>query len=351
MDPAPLNVYTDGAAKTSEQAKSVASSSLGSSSRASSPTKHLMAYKLSDMPINLCTPEPANIPPEVTSLVREWKRIGNRIHVVPPDSQTILKNMQEEVEDFNLMKEEDVSRYDWSSATFARTQEIYTDALQCEIKYRAEPAWNSAVHFPLLRLALSGYWQTKGIWFEETTTARISDRHLLPSLDGLNTQSKMVDYVITIGSADGFEKRVITKLKKEAGRPGPDPTINQTSVPYLRFNPIAVSIETKRAAIDEEKARIQLSGWIAAQFSKLEELGVSHRGTLPVMPLLMVQGHAWKMLLAISNPDQIEIVSSFFLGETSSMIGLFCVIAGIRRLAKWIDESYRPWFEENILVD
>ena len=56
----------------------------------------------------------------------------------------------------------------------------------------------------------------------------------------------------------------------------------------------------------------------------------------------MVAGHSWKMLLAIRHrpddqtpdvEDSIKTLGSLHLGDISSVIGSYQVLAGVRRLA------------------
>lgn len=69
------------------------------------------------------------------------------------------------------------------------------------------------------------------------------------------------------------------------------------------------------------------------------------------MPLLTVQGHSWKMMLAVAYPGRIEMLGGLPLGNMTTVTGIYQVLAGLRRLARWVDEIYRPWFERNILGD
>src|SRR5580700_3061459 len=109
-------------------------------------------------------------------------------------------------------------------------------------------------------------------------------------------QSKMVDYALIISapSDTSFQQRIIHTLKTTRSS-----SINHTAADYIRFTPIAISIETKRAAIDEDSANIQLGLWVCAHFARLRQL-TSGAVSLPVLPLLIVQGHQWKMMIAES---------------------------------------------------
>ena len=55
-------------------------------------------------------------------------------------------------------------------------------------------------------------------------------------------------------------------------------------------------------------------------------------------------------MLASEEPGpRLNIHSYLPLGDTLTLAGIYPVVAAIRRLAKWVDEWYRPWFEREVL--
>jgi hypothetical protein len=46
---------------------------------------------------------------------------------------------------------------------------------------------------------------------------------------------------------------------------------------------------------------------------------------------------------------RIEILGSVLLGDTRTITGVYQNLAAIRRLARWIDEQYWPWFKREVL--
>lgn len=125
--------------------------------------------------------------------------------------------------------------------------EIHEAALDSRNRALAEPGWNSKVHSSLLNLVLRGECRSKGIWYRDMTTARIRDKSLLD----LNQQSKMVDYALVIEPDFETEGR-LQDMMVAIGMT----SLNHIDSEYLRFVPISVSIETKRAAIDEDKVEV-----------------------------------------------------------------------------------------------
>ncbi len=293
------------------------------------------------------------VPEEVIGLVRDLRQISKGIRVIPRAIQHKMKDIGEDVDTFELMNEEGEEHLTVPgilshNALWEAAEEVWQIALDCQLRSAPEATWNSEVHCRLFRLALRGHWKSKGIWYQDVTTARISDKSLVPSVATTPMQSKLVDYVMTIDSSFDFRNRVVAKLSSQRFVP----SINQTSAEWIRFNPIAVSIETKRGAVDEDTAYVQLGMWTAAHFAKLRQLTQDRSAALPVLPLVLVQGHEWKMMLASMKPDpRIEMLADLPLGDTRTLSGVYRVIAAIRRLAKWIDEQYRPWFEKEVLAD
>lgn len=293
------------------------------------------------------------MPEEVIGLVRDLRQISKGIRVIPRAIQHKMKDIGEDVDTFELMNEEGEEHLTVPgilshNALWEAAEEVWQIALDCQLRSAPEATWNSEVHCRLFRLALRGHWKSKGIWYQDVTTARISDKSLVPSVATTPMQSKLVDYVMTIDSSFDFRNRVVTKLSSQRFVP----SINQTSAEWIRFNPIAVSIETTRGAVDQDTAYVQLGMWTAAHFAKLRQLTQDRSAALPVLPLVLVQGHEWKLMLASMKPDpRLEMLAYLPLGDTGTLSGVYRVIAAIRRLAKWIDEQYRPWFEKEVLAD
>src|SRR5436305_3182582 len=57
-------------------------------------------------------------------------------------------------------------------------------------------------------------------------------------------------------------------------------TLNHTNYAAVRFQPIAISIETMTRNAPEEEARVQLGMWVAAHFNSIRML--SHKNLVPL---------------------------------------------------------------------
>lgn len=223
---------------------------------------------------------------------------------------------------------------------WTRAVELHSAARECRNQSLSEAAWNSEVHSTLIRLALRGQWRSKGVWYRDVTSARIRDKSLLPT----NKQSKMVDYVLVIEPDAELEPciRELMIAKRLS-------SVSHAECEYLHFLLIGLSIETKRASIDEDKAEMQVATWIRAHYAKLQQLAPSAIH-MPVLPLIIAQGHNWNFMLAkMAAPDNVVIHRELLLGGTNSMLGIYQLLAALRRLAKWMYEDYKPWFMTEVL--
>ena len=354
------------------------------SRRSQSPIKERLGdTRFLSVPISIIPLESHKIPKEVESLYKDMRHISKGTGVVPRSAQQVMKDYGEDVAPFELM---DVGLASDASAKTAPPQvvaDLWQIALDCQRRSAPEATWNSEVYSRIFRMALDGHWQTKSIWYQDITTARVADKCLVPSVATKPMESKLVDYAITLDPSTIFLDRIVSKLNElrhlsiESMNSNATSSINCTSAEWIRFNPIAISIETKRAAILQDEAHLQLGIWTAAHFAKLRQLMQHSRRLeskdLPILPVILVQGHDWKMMFArylitgseahleilgsllryliTGSEAHLEILGSLLLSDTGSLGGVYCVLGAIGRLAKWVDERYHPWFEETILAD
>ena len=55
------------------------------------------------------------------------------------------------------------------------------------------------------------------------------------------------------------------------------------------------------------------------------------------------------MIASLQDNDRINLIKELYLGDTDSVAGVYQVVAAIRRIAQWINDDYRPWFEKEVL--
>ena len=206
----------------------------------------------------------------------------------------------------------------------------------------------------LLNMALKGEWKSQKVWYRDVTTATITDKSLLPrNAAGEVMQSKMVDYALVLnafnqGPLNDTIRQRLTADQELATAKDWTSSINPTHALYLIWSPPVVSIELKRAKIDEETMRVQLALWVSALYKRLQQLAPGVK--LPSLPLISIQGHSWNFMLACPQDDgKTYILCDITLGDTKTAKGTYAVIAGVRRLARWTEEVYLPWFRTCVL--
>ena len=327
------------------------------SSRVRSPVKNIGDFELSDIQVEMKAFGTYTMPSGARGLCQDLKRIGTGQGAMPAavkkKAMTYLKedflletNFAPEADEYKKVGVRLEGSLD-PDAFWGQILDILEAALECQNWRLPESSWNSEVHSKILRLALRGHWISKGVRYRDVTTAKITDTSLLPTVSsgpGSPMQSKMVDYVLVMERSPVLAEKIRAKLGAENRA-----SINHTAAEHIRFDPIAVSIETKRAAIAEETAHVQLGMWVVAHFARLRQLTLNET-QLPALPILIVQGHDWKFMIAEAMADRsIVILRDWLLGSTNSVLGIYQIVAAVRRLAKWVDEDYRPWFEKNAL--
>ncbi|KAL8762709.1 MAG: hypothetical protein Q9184_001333 [Pyrenodesmia sp. 2 TL-2023] len=231
--------------------------------------------------------------------------------------------------------------------TWYTVLEIEGAAEECEVEDCAEASWNAEVHCRILRKALQGHWRSKNVWYRDITTAKIFDKELLPKVSGLAAKTKLVDFAIMVRPQESSPLEDTLERKCALM---PSKTINQTDASYIRNKPIAISMEVKRPAGNEDVSVVELQTWVTAHYNMLKVLLSSNNALgkfeLPVLPLIQVQGHMWNLWVAEfkSGNNQIIIHRRISLGSTDKIVGIYQIIASLQRLAQWVAEEYQPWW-------
>ncbi|EKG09620.1 hypothetical protein MPH_13323 [Macrophomina phaseolina MS6] len=323
-----------------------------SSRRLRSPVRRLGDLQLSSVHVRAVTLEkPGQAPADVRELCRDIRRVGRGIGLLP----SAVKGRAAALLDDDLLDDLNFGDSDGSEQQraehegfWAAANSLMEAANECEEEDLCEADWNNEVHSRALRLALERGRSERAVWYRNVTTAQIKDQSLLPgSAAGLATQSKMVDFAVVLDARS--DERLANLVRAKLRHDGLS-AINHTTAEHVRFSPIAVSIETKRAAIEEDVANAQLAVWVSAHFRWLQRL--SNGGSaLPTLPLVIVQGHEWKLMLAeLEDGSEMRIFRHLSLGTTRSVLGIYQLAASLRRLAEWANDTYRPWLERALLT-
>lgn len=136
-----------------------------------------------------------------------------------------------------------------------------------------------------------------------STTATIQPKSLIsPSHYGQPIESKMVDFVMYLKP----DQKMIERMRHMATAESTPFSVNHTLHSPLRIRPIGVNIETKLTGTGWDAANIQIAIWVAAQFTRLEQLLLAGGGEHCVLalPVIIIQGHNWNFLAVTRNLDR-----------------------------------------------
>ncbi|KAK2666918.1 hypothetical protein RAB80_017339 [Fusarium oxysporum f. sp. vasinfectum] len=223
----------------------------------------------------------------------------------------------------------------------AALRKIEQAAKTCQVEEASEAAWNVEVQGPLLELALEPF---PSLSRDILTQARIS-RPFVPEMKAAShydfTRTKMIDWGIRLHPSQSTTARI-----QEILLPLPENqrSINQSTYGPVRFDPIAVSIETKTANGGAEEARLQLGVWVAAWHQRIRTL-MRPNQAIVTLPLILVLEHKWQLLFACDRGSHIDIVESVDIGDTKGLMGMYTVLSVLRTLASWVQSEYATWFE------
>jgi hypothetical protein len=96
---------------------------------------------------------------------------------------------------------------------------------------------------------------------------------------------------------------------------------------------------------------VQLAVWTAAQLEKLNSLS----GELVEIgiPLLYVEGHDWRGYIVYQEEEDNKVRQIVWgndvFGDSSSILGIYKIVAIIRCLVHWSETYYTTWFKTEIL--
>lgn len=100
-------------------------------------------------------------------------------------------------------------------------------------------------------------------------------------------------------------------------------------------------------------AQSQLSLWVTQHVAKLRErlalAGQPETIPIPVLPVLVGQGHDCTCLFFKDLGDGARLLSSLPLGSAKNKVDAQAVLFGLHLLMEWAETEYWPWFEQQIL--
>ncbi|KAJ6782947.1 hypothetical protein PWT90_08938 [Aphanocladium album] len=365
-------------------------------SRRASPVKKKQALIGLEKPVqfNELYAPAQQLPADVRSLYGRIRNIAyyHSNYLPLQDREMISRAVGEEIPDFSFKKatEGTIPVPARTNSDFDELQEILFTSYECRKLDRSELAVNMLVHAPLLKLALKNHHYVDE---ELIQTARICPPFMPPladigDKDGKVTEGKMVDLALVLTPAEdgsralgrkpkgnmhdtAADKRLLRAIQTHVlhREPPEAQTINQTAYTPVMFRPIATSIETKGEGGAEE-GKLQLGIWTSAWhrrmvslISKLEQRGDG--GSQPLwssvsreiesrvitLPLILILGNEWKLLFACDRGDSLEILGDVPIGETSTLLGLYTIIAVLHEVADWIQSSFREWIMNVFMIN
>ncbi|KAI1839609.1 hypothetical protein JX266_014181 [Neoarthrinium moseri] len=330
-------------------------------SRKSSPTKQLQRMQIRrDRLFSLGKLQaPAHeLPPGLVVMVDDMKRLSQAIAVVPAGFRDELCADRDTYGRFfphNFAADHDPS---CSAAVLppAKVKRIRDRATLWEKRFEDEASWNMEVHHHILRAVCRPKGRRAAVDFISCTTARIS-----PTFIPSGERGKMVDSCLFIDPA-AYGATAEERIQDLCSRQ-PHGSINHTDHMPLFGQPIAVSVETKRSAVDWDNATLQTGTWQAAQLRCLsqlatlaatsygrESLGSPTAGVAVIdfVPGIIIQGHDWHLVASVHTGGVTTFRTKIPIGTTETVLGVYKILAALTYLVRWSENVYWPCFKQTI---
>ncbi|KAF5023713.1 hypothetical protein F66182_4217 [Fusarium sp. NRRL 66182] len=266
------------------------------------------------------------LPSELKHLLRDMKDIREVYGIIPESFKVEIENLPQPDQDLQYLRsyaytsssDFDLDPSDPKAAARLLTtfKQVVLSARECHERQNDETGWNHLVHTSLLHTVFRG-----SRWPENA----------------------IVDYLPSHDS-DSRANVAVMQLYNTLG------LVNHTAFHPLAYNPISLSIETKRYGGDLRRAHVQMAAWHASQWTFLESQAQDAVSKLPFLPGIIVQGHEWKFIASTRNNKETTLWSSSQFGDTLSVVGVFQIVAGLYRLRRWSVDVYWPWYREYVLM-
>ncbi|KAK2684437.1 hypothetical protein QWA68_016818 [Fusarium oxysporum] len=210
----------------------------------------------------------------------------------------------------------------------------------CSTQLQDEAAWNNLVHSRLLDLFIHDMHDGPGQDILDYMPCNTTNMNI--SYHRFDVPASRVDYVV----------RLPAQPERNTQDDEPIDLLDSNRMPILNWTanqlvPIAFSIETKRYGGDVLKGEQQLGIWNAAQWEYLiSKAGVDAANKLDFIPGLVVHGETWSLVITTRQHSKTTLFPGIPFGHTQSPIGVFQVIAGLRRLRRWVLDVMWPWYKQ-----
>lgn len=329
----------------------------GSKSRGSrSPGKSISDLGLTEKPVNISRLRKTDtVPPDVTQFFGYVQGVRAGRDIIPLPVRKDIQSVSTVLDD-PLSEASFYDAQQWSTSQGLRPwderrelelfMQVVDATQECEGEEFAEPAWNTRVHHPLLEFVLKSF--AGQVRHYDVTRAPINKPYLPRHRTGVDSQAKMVDFCIALARDD-----IINASRRRQEMANDSSSINHTSYKPIRDRPIAVNIETKAPASSNEEAKAQLSVWTIAHLKRLRSLACTSNSTLAVdvtIPVISVCGGEWELYFVRDKVDGMDLILTFSVGNTDTLVGCYKIAAFLRHLGIWIQTVYREWLVKNALA-
>ncbi|KAJ8128780.1 hypothetical protein O1611_g4852 [Lasiodiplodia mahajangana] len=281
-----------------------------------------------------------------------------------------------------------------AEATLARLRSIVDIAKSSTEQGRHETAWNHLVHTPMLDLAFG--MAGSQVVVEPAMTATIAKNSVprlrrridaacdtaslawsVPNSSSVaqsedsdtpqqnNSDRKKVDYVLVANISDAKLKTVIHSTVLDMGVSGHGTHFNQTEYLPLRYNPVAVTIETKVKSSIRDPL-LQLGIWVAAWHERMAQVRTFRSQAVKLtaeervqlfstrlvsVPLIVVNSFDWEVYFACDNQSSVSMYGPMSLGSTKTLLSAYVLLTSLEAIGKWVGTTFCDSIKTWVLCD
>ncbi|OBS22690.1 hypothetical protein FPOA_09022 [Fusarium poae] len=219
-------------------------------------------------------------------------------------------------------------------------KEIVQSAEKCCSQEFDKTGWNSLVYTPILSAALQNmmpYPDRQGVDFAPCERAAI--RLVYEKFSIAKPHVDFMLYMVPSATNDRLAHKALLKRRDEHG------SVNFTPFRPTSKYPVGLTIKSKDGE-NRLSPEVHLSAWQAAQWRSLCEMAGSDIKGLEFLPGIIVDGHEWKFIATTWKNGRTTLLSSLPLGSTTTEVGVYRIMAGIKLLSKWVVYVFWPWYRE-----
>ncbi|KAF2231052.1 hypothetical protein EV356DRAFT_452728 [Viridothelium virens] len=206
-----------------------------------------------------------------------------------------------------------------------------------------ESPWNEFIHLPLLELALATSIHSKALFVAPMKNVEIEPPQLLRA----NTKlpGSHVDYVIFLNQDED--------LKSIWAAMEPMPSSDYKSFHHglsFRELPVAIGLEATSQMTSWTDAKVQIAIWTDALLERYTWFGhEDDRKSVPLttdaMPLILVQGHDWRVSILSKKDGKVVIRESILIGSTRNCFDTMKLVAAFHWMMNWAVVKWLPKFK------